>query len=333
MQNNGFLNSVAIPTKSSGLADNNVFLLTLAGSLLVHAILLIIVLTVKLPEGVTQTDYKKWVEKLTETTREARVIPVTDEIPFTVDGVPDLKVGDGVSKNTVNSKTSGSGSGSGGGNGSGDGKAGDKSNGRRSVSNSGVLGVIGVASESGGEFADVFSSGSEVKEDVSDVLTGKKAAKAATSATSLVRKKGLGGSGTDSGSVTGSGTAEIGSVGVNAGGKVNIGTKQNIAVIDSKVSNGLDKKSAADIIVRKIGGFRRCYERALKSDADLRGKIIFEISIGDQGQVVNVRFVEDTLRTKEVTECIKSILQRLIFKRSGSEIALLRNTLVLEPQQ
>ena len=155
-----------------------------------------------------------------------------------------------------------------------------------------------------------------------------------------MRKKGLGGSGTDSGSVTGSGTAEIGSVGVNAGGKVNIGTKQNIAVgtpqiavIDSKVSNGLDKKSAADIIVRKIGGFRRCYERALKSDADLRGKIIFEISIGDQGQVVNVRFVEDTLRTKEVTECIKSILQRLIFKRSGSEIALLRNTLVLEPQQ
>lgn len=320
MHNNSFPNNVAAPKKTSGLFACNNFLFTLLGSLLVHVILLVVILTVKLPVGVSESDYKKWVEKLTETTREARIIPFTNEAI-----VPDLK-------NTAAAKRLGSGKGSAAEE-VGNGKAGAKSDFKKTINSSGVLGVIGVASKSGGEFADVFSSGSEVKDDVSDVLSGKKAA---TSSSSLVRTKGLGGSAAESGA----GTAVIDSVTVNAGGKINVGTKQNIAVgtpqivvIDSKVSNGLDKKLAADIIVRKYGGFRRCYERALKTDADLRGKITFEISIGEQGQVVNVRFVDDTLRTKEVTECIKSILQRLIFKRSGSEIALLKNTLVFEPQQ
>jgi hypothetical protein len=80
-----------------------------------------------------------------------------------------------------------------------------------------------------------------------------------------------------------------------------------------------------------MSGFRRCYERGLNANPDLTGKLVFEITIDASGKVVDLRFVEDTIRMREVVDCVKGILTRITFAAPQGGMASFKSSLFFEP--
>jgi hypothetical protein len=331
MQKNRFNGNTIFLKVQKLIAIDKVFIITLGSSILLHLLFLLLTLNTDLPPPISAVEYSEWVSRIAEPNREAVLAPLEDDVsPSSQDGdsIDEVADKEGAAKKASGAKGSvvpPSGV---------SGNAG-RVGVRQVVSGSGVLGVIGVASEGGGEFADVFSSsGSDASADDGSVMEGKKDDNVVSSG-SIARKQLTDGEG------DGADSAGIGQIGIAAGGRVQTSKKiaaeiknAQIQTADANVlSDGLDKKSASAVIAHKRSGFRRCYERGLKKDPTLHGKLLFEISIGDLGDVLEVRFVENTMQSKEVSECIKSILLRLKFSKEKSGIALLRNTLVFEPQQ
>ncbi|MEI6805012.1 MAG: AgmX/PglI C-terminal domain-containing protein [Myxococcaceae bacterium] len=86
--------------------------------------------------------------------------------------------------------------------------------------------------------------------------------------------------------------------------------------------------SVLSIIARKNNAFTRCYERALRNNPALAGKIAYELSVSSDGEVLGVQFTEDTLRVKDVSDCIKGILLRLVFPAPKGGPAIFSSVLV-----
>ena len=55
---------------------------------------------------------------------------------------------------------------------------------------------------------------------------------------------------------------------------------------------------------RQLTALRDCYERALKRDRTLKGKIVIRFEIDEQGRTTNIEF-EDSMGNKDVLTCIK----------------------------
>jgi hypothetical protein len=76
-------------------------------------------------------------------------------------------------------------------------------------------------------------------------------------------------------------------------------------------------KADLDAIVRDIRGRRKaiaaCYERALKSNPALAGKLVVRFSIASAGTVVAVAVDEDTLGAPDVAGCVRGLIARWRF--------------------
>jgi hypothetical protein len=329
---------------------DSIFIATLGISLFLHALLLVGVMTVEMPPPPSIEEYSDWVKRIAPV-REATVEPPPavqeDLVPDDGDKVKADKVADGAGKASAGATKRGGAPQAGGGGGGGA-KAGREGL-RKSLGNAGVLGVIGVASEGGdGEFADVFSSESGgVSDDLGSVMEGKRGAVVASAGSNIGRKN-LGGSG--EGGIGGGGgkgqggvgtLADIGAVGVKAGGSVSGGARKDVDVPSAQVAGGdadvlsgdIDRRSASSAISKKSSGFRRCYERGLKGNPNLRGKLAFELTIDANGKVVEARFIEDSVKSKDVLECIKGILLRMSFAKPSGGLASFRSSLVFEAQK
>jgi len=75
-----------------------------------------------------------------------------------------------------------------------------------------------------------------------------------------------------------------------------------------------------DAIVRDIRGRRKaiaaCYERALKSNPALAGKLVVRLSIASAGTVVAVTVDEDTMGAPDVAGCVRGLIARWRFPPS-----------------
>ena len=96
----------------------------------------------------------------------------------------------------------------------------------------------------------------------------------------------------------------------------------------SAVSGNVDAQGVLGVIARKNSSFTRCYERSLKNNPDLAGKLAYEISVSEEGHVLDVKFIENTLRSSDVADCVKSILLRMIFPRPKGGPAIFSSVLV-----
>jgi hypothetical protein len=81
----------------------------------------------------------------------------------------------------------------------------------------------------------------------------------------------------------------------------------------------LDAKSVKSLIERHYGRIKYCYERALKSNNRLSGKISFEVTLNKQGKITNIRIVEDQLRSRKVSRCIIRRLRSIRFPKPKAD--------------
>lgn len=174
------------------------------------------------------------------------------------------------------------------------------------VARSGLLKVIGSASGGGGAFEDVLGGSSGVG-DVASALSGASGVGVAT-ADALAAGGPKGGS---AGSAAG-----IGDLGTAGGGNVNLGEKA-AATVRGGVSMQAPEVESSEVDREKLAGFVRarksaiqsCYERELKRNPSLKGRVVVRFTITPQGSTTDIDIEENTLGNDAVASCIRTVIR------------------------
>ena len=87
----------------------------------------------------------------------------------------------------------------------------------------------------------------------------------------------------------------------------------------SEVYGDVDKRLVTATIRRRMGALQSCYEKSLRSNAGLKGKISFTITISTTGRVVKVSVEQDTLGDSVTLSCCKSKIKGWRFPIEGAE--------------
>ena len=79
------------------------------------------------------------------------------------------------------------------------------------------------------------------------------------------------------------------------------------------VDGELDPNMVAKEVRSRLGAIKACYERALKRNPNLSGKVVIHWTITQAGTVSGVDVEQDTLGDAEVASCIKALIARWRF--------------------
>ncbi|MCA9552415.1 MAG: AgmX/PglI C-terminal domain-containing protein [Myxococcales bacterium] len=169
----------------------------------------------------------------------------------------------------------------------------------KQVAGKGLLKVLGASGKGEGAISDVFSEGTGAMGDLGDAFSGIQGVDIAD--------------GSSEGGTRGGGSGEgvgIGDLATSGGGSVESGKKTEVAVKGSasaqapEVDGELSSAQISSVMKRQLTALRDCYERALKRDRTLKGKIVIRFEIDEQGRTTNIEF-EDSMGNKDVLTCIK----------------------------
>lgn len=81
----------------------------------------------------------------------------------------------------------------------------------------------------------------------------------------------------------------------------------------------VDKKAVKATIRRRMSALQHCYEKALRTNPELGGKMTFTINISVMGSVTKVAIEEDTLGNASVKGCTKGKIKGWRFPIQGAE--------------
>jgi TonB family protein len=180
------------------------------------------------------------------------------------------------------------------------------------VRNTGILKLLGARADGSGSIADVLGKG-DVDRDQEKAFQGVGGLTVATGDASLRGvKTGTGGSGkvADISGLRGAGSIAGGSTGAGSTEKRITGiVKSEAPAVDGELDPALVSKE----VRARIGAIKGCYERALKRNPNLSGKVKVRWTITAAGTVSAVEIEEDSLGDGEVSSCIKGLVSRWRF--------------------
>jgi len=180
------------------------------------------------------------------------------------------------------------------------------------VKSTGLLKLLGAKADGGGSIADVLGKG-DVDRDQENAFKGVGGVGIASGNDSLRGIK-SGGSGSgrvaDAGSLRGGAGIAGGGTGAGAGERT---VKGAIKTEAPAVDGELDPNMVAKEVRSRLGAIKACYERALKRNPNLSGKVVIHWTITQAGTVSGVDVEQDTLGDAEVASCIKSLIARWRF--------------------
>ena len=180
------------------------------------------------------------------------------------------------------------------------------------VKSTGLLKLLGAKADGGGSIADVLGKG-DVDRDQENAFKGVGGVGIASGNDSLRGIK-SGGSGSgrvaDAGSLRGGAGIAGGGTGQGAGERtVKAAIKTETPAVDGELDPGMVAKEVRS----RLGAIKACYERALKRNPNLSGKVVIHWTITQAGTVSGVDVETDTLGDAEVASCIKSLIARWRF--------------------
>lgn len=170
----------------------------------------------------------------------------------------------------------------------------------------GLLAVIG-AQGPGGAIADVLGERSALG-DVASALSDASAVKLAAVGEVAGRK------GSDTGQTTTIGALQTGpSHEVNLGevGAVQVAGRVNVEPIRVD-THEFSRDDLAKWVHSRTQAIQGCYERELKRNQTLRGRVVLHFAINHRGRVQDVSFDEDTLASRGVTDCIAALVSHWV---------------------
>ena len=182
----------------------------------------------------------------------------------------------------------------------------------KKVSGKGLLKILGSNGGGGqGAFADVLGGGSGGG-DIAAALAGAGGVGVSTEASV---GGGTGPRGSGSGKVTG-----IGEVGTQGGGSVDLGTKKETEVqgrvqdsTPDVESADVDRAALARYVRSRLKSIQSCYEKELKRNPTLKGKVVVRFVIKPSGRAGEVEIEENTLGSEAVGSCIRTTIRNWAF--------------------
>jgi outer membrane biosynthesis protein TonB len=179
------------------------------------------------------------------------------------------------------------------------------------VQSTGLLKLLGAKSEAGGSIADVLGKG-DVDRDQEKAFQGVGGVGVANSDSLHGIKAGGSGSGrvADASNLRGGGNIAGSDTGKGSGERT---VKGAIKTEAPAVDGDLDPNMVAKEVRTRLGAIKACYERALKRNPNLSGKVVIHWTITQAGTVSGVDIEQDTLGDAEVASCIKSLIARWRF--------------------
>jgi outer membrane biosynthesis protein TonB len=181
----------------------------------------------------------------------------------------------------------------------------------KKVQGKGLLKILGSSGGGdGGAFADVLG-GSTGGEEIANALAGAGGVGVAT--TEALGANGPKGGG--AGSVAG-----IGDLGTSGGGKVDLGSKKEVAVT-GRVKDAAPEVDSADVdrdalaryVKARLKAIQNCYEKELKRNPSLKGKVVVRFSIKPSGRTGEIEIEENTLGNEAVGSCIRTVIRSWVF--------------------
>jgi TonB family protein len=181
---------------------------------------------------------------------------------------------------------------------------------QKAVASKGLLKILGSSGGGGGAFEDVLGAGTG-SQDIASALAGAGGVGVATAET-----VGAGGpKGSGAGRVAG-----IGEVGTSGGGNVNLGAKGDVKVsgrvqeqtpeIDS---SDVDREALARYVKARKSAIQNCYERELKRNPSLKGRVVVRFSITPAGRSAEIEIEENSLGNEAVASCIRTVIRTWVF--------------------
>lgn len=176
------------------------------------------------------------------------------------------------------------------------------------VQSKGILKILG-ASGGQGALKDLLGEGTGTQ-DVASALKG------AQGGVVVATTGGVGGPrGGGAGSAAG-----IGDVGTSGGGNVSLGNKGD-ARVSGRVSAAAPEVDSADVdrealaryIKARLSAIRGCYEKELKRNPTLKGKVVVRFNITPAGRAGDIRIEENSVGSAEVGLCIASLMRSWVF--------------------
>jgi hypothetical protein len=173
------------------------------------------------------------------------------------------------------------------------------------VASMGLLQKIGAKGE-GGRVQDLLSNGTPGG-DQEKALQGVRGVGEASGG-ERPGLPGIRGGGSGTGKVAGIG--DLRAVGVQGGGTGEKGPERAVkGVVRSekpKIDGEMDPRGASQVLQDGMAAIKGCYERALKRNDKLGGKLVVSIEISTAGKVTSVEADSDDVGDAEVFGCIKS---------------------------
>lgn len=98
-----------------------------------------------------------------------------------------------------------------------------------------------------------------------------------------------------------------------------------------KFTGAIDAKDASKVFRKFEGAMKKCYERALKKQPGLEGKVTLTVVIDTDGSVKRASARGRTLNSKLVTNCMESLAKRMKFPKPKGGAAQLKKPYVFKP--
>jgi len=198
------------------------------------------------------------------------------------------------------------------------------------VSSKGLLAVIGTTgkSSSAQKVKDLVGDAGNLSDDVGRALAESSGVKVARrDADSAGLRSGGGGDGAAS-------TGELGKAGAGTGGKVEkkkTEIKGKVKASGAEIAGAADTKSIQGKIRRYNGRIKACYERELKTNPDLAGKLRVAWEIDTTGRVSGVEILSNTTGNAELASCVKKEVKKFRFGEQDDDIVVEGYNFVLSP--
>jgi outer membrane biosynthesis protein TonB len=312
---------MASPKRPEGSIDQ-LFNWILLGSFLLHLGMFLLVMTVEPPPPPTQEEYATWLKKVAPPKIIEEVPPEPEPEPV----IKEKKKKEEPEEEVTGTPTKAAPRAARAQPGAKPGEQARRAEVRQQLSGAGLLASIGAASDEGG-LANVFESDAVVGKDLGAALSERGGVR--VSGGTRIGKKGALGAGT---------SADIGEIDAGAGGSAGavVGRKGVVpqAFVKSTEAvlkkGGIDEKGVRLALKRRERGIQQCYERALKSNDKLKGKVVLEWTINEEGRVVKVNVIQNTVSDASVSDCIVDIIERIRFPAATKGLVPVRKTFVFE---
>ncbi len=105
--------------------------------------------------------------------------------------------------------------------------------------------------------------------------------------------------------------------------------KKKVKEVETKVY--CDKKDIAAKIAAKKGAIKFCYDPELQKNPNLKGKVIYNFTIGSAGRITEMSVANDGLGNSKVTNCAMNVIKRINFRRPIGGECVIRYPYVFKP--